>query len=388
MRSRIPQLDGLRGLAILLVLGWHLVATPLGTRTGPLSLAWAGVDLFFVLSGYLIADILLKARPAANYFRVFFLRRACRLLPLYAVALLTYAVARALLADRPVFDPLFEPDQPPLWAYATFTQNFGMAWHDTFGPGWLAVTWSLAVEVQFYLILPVLVRYARPSVLPVVAAGSLLVGPLVRAALPPVAGYVSLAGRADSFFAGVLVAYTLWHPAWSRLARAHRPRVKAAFVAFAAGVGLMTVRPEAFGAVTPWYGTFTHTWLALTFALALLLALTDDRSRVTRVLSLWPLRRLGTISYGVYLTHQPIHRLAFGFATGAEPALDTPTDAAIALLALVLTLAASGFLAATLERGFIALGRRARYTNGVAGPLTDTPPPAAWRAAPAAVTSR
>ena len=109
---------------------------------------------------------------------------------------------------------------------------------------------------------------------------------------------------------------------------------------------------------------------------------------MTRVLSLWPLRRLGTISYGVYLTHQPIHRLAFGFATGAEPALETPTDAAIALLALVLTLAASGFLAVTVERGFIALGRRARYTDRVAVPLTDTPPPA-WRAAaPAAVTSR
>jgi len=384
MRPRIPQLDGLRGLAILAVLGWHLVAAPLGTRTGPLALTWAGVDLFFVLSGYLIADILLKARPAANYFRVFYARRACRLLPLYALALATYAAARWGLEGRPVFAPLFTPGEPPLWAYAAFAQNLGMAWGGTFGPGWLAVTWSLAVEVQFYLMLPLLVRYARPTLLPAVAVGSLLVGPLVRAALPPVAGYVSLVGRADSFFAGVLVAYALWQPAWARAAHAQRRLARAALGVLAAGVAVMAWRPGAFGAVTPWYGTFTHTWLALTFAAALLLTLTDPRGRLTRGLSLGPLRRLGTVSYGVYLTHQPIHRLTFGFAADAEPTLNTPTDAALTLLAAAVTVAVAGLLSVTLERGFVALGRRARYTDRAPMPLTDTPPPRRAAAPPVA----
>ena len=389
MRPRIPQLDGLRGLAILAVLAWHLVAAPLGTRAGPLALAWAGVDLFFVLSGYLIADILLKARPAANYFRVFYLRRACRLLPLYALTLIAFAAARAGLADRPSLAPLFEPGEPPLWTYAAFVQNLGMAAHATFGPGWLAVTWSLAVEVQFYLLLPLLVRYARPSTLPAVAVASLVAGPLVRALLPPVAGYVSLVSRADSFFAGVLVAYALWEPACAALAQAARPLAKLGFVAFAAGVGVMAVRPEAFGAVKPWYGTFTHTWLALTFALLLFVTLTDDRSRVTRVLSLWPLRRLGAISYGVYLTHQPIHRLTFGLLTDAAPQLDTAGGVGLTLLTLGLTVGVSASLAATVERGFIALGRRARYTDRTSVPLTDTPPPRRPApVAPAQVTTR
>jgi len=389
MRPRIPQLDGLRGLAILAVLAWHLVATPLGTRTGPLALTWAGVDLFFVLSGYLIADILLKARGAANYFRVFYARRACRLLPLYLLTLLAYGLARGLLADHPALAPLLESGEPPLWTYAAFAQNFGMALHATFGRGWLAVTWSLAVEVQFYLLLPVLVRYARPSVLPVVAVGCLVAGPVVRALMPPVAGYVSLVSRADSFFAGVLVAYILWEPACAAAARAAWQLVKLGFVAFAAGVGVMTVRPEAFGAVKPWYGTFTHTWLALTFALLLFLTLTDDRSRVTRVLSLWPLRRLGAVSYGVYLTHQPVHRLTFGLLAETAPRLETAADVGLTLLALALTVTLSALLAATVERGFLALGRRARYTDRAAAALTDTPPPR-WPAPPLAdaVTAR
>ncbi len=391
MRPRIPQLDGLRGLAILAVLAWHLVAAPLGTRTGPLALAWAGVDLFFVLSGYLIADILLKARPAANYFRVFYLRRACRLLPLYALTLACYAVAKVCLAGRPALAPMFEPGEPPPWTYAVFAQNLGMATHATFGPGWLAVTWSLAVEVQFYLLLPLLVRYARPSLLPAVAVASLVAGPLIRALMPPVAGYVSLVSRADSFFAGVLVAYVLWEPACATAARAARPLAKLGFVAFAAGVGLMAVRPEAFGAVKPWYGTFTHTWLALTFALLLFLTLTDDRSRLTRLLSLWPLRRLGAISYGVYLTHQPLHRLSFGLLADSVPELDTAGGVGLTLLAVALTFGVSAGLAATVERGFIALGRRARYTDRASVPLTDTPPPrrpAPTPAATEAVTTR
>ena len=375
MRPRIPQLDGLRGLAILAVMAWHLVAAPLGARTGPLALSWAGVDLFFVLSGYLIADILLKARDAANYFRVFYARRACRLLPLYALTLAGYAVAKVCLADRPVFAPLFEPGEPSPWTYAVFAQNLGMAAHATFGPGWLAVTWSLAVEVQFYLLLPLLVRYARPSLVPAVAVASLVAGPLVRALLPPVAGYVSLVSRADSFFAGVLVGYVLWEPACAQAARAARPLAKFGFVAFALGVGVMAVRPEAFGAVKPWYGTFTHTWLALTFALVLFLTLTDDRSRLTRLLRLWPLRRLGAISYGVYLTHQPIHRLTFGLLTGDAPEVESAAGVGLTLLAVALTLGVSALLAATVERGFIALGRRARYTDRASVPLTDTPPP-------------
>ena len=89
--KRLPELDGVRGLAILLILLWHYVQNQLVVEVGSplaylkqaLGFSWSGVDLFFVLSGFLIAGILLDNRGKSNYFRVFFIRRVCRIFPLY-----------------------------------------------------------------------------------------------------------------------------------------------------------------------------------------------------------------------------------------------------------------------------------------------------------------
>lgn len=94
--SRIPALDGLRGLAILLVLLWHCLFaefTPIALIRKLLfvgKLSWSGVDLFFVLSGFLIGGILLDARSSPRYFQTFYLRRAFRILPLYFLVLSLY----------------------------------------------------------------------------------------------------------------------------------------------------------------------------------------------------------------------------------------------------------------------------------------------------------
>src|SRR5262249_2635045 len=96
LAGRVPELDGIRGLAILLVLFYHFVAEALpafGPGSGlawlalPLMLTWTGVDCFFVLSGFLIAGILMDARESPNYFRVFYFRRFARVLPLYYLLL-------------------------------------------------------------------------------------------------------------------------------------------------------------------------------------------------------------------------------------------------------------------------------------------------------------
>src|SRR5216117_2710692 len=89
--ARIPELDGIRGLAILLVLVWHYWASrvhpPLGSAFAGIwmlcGLTWSGVDLFFVLSGFLIGGVLLEQRDSANYFKTFYVRRVCRIFPIY-----------------------------------------------------------------------------------------------------------------------------------------------------------------------------------------------------------------------------------------------------------------------------------------------------------------
>src|ERR1700687_4769637 len=96
-QGRIPELDGLRGMAILLVLVAHYFAVP-GTRAASLlngywfRLGWTGVDLFFVLSGFLIGGILLEVRDSPNYFRTFYARRFFRIIPLYFAWILIYVV--------------------------------------------------------------------------------------------------------------------------------------------------------------------------------------------------------------------------------------------------------------------------------------------------------
>src|SRR5437764_9673224 len=125
--KRIKELDGLRGIAILLVLLCHSTfelhpsSKVLSYLTSAGRLTWSGVDLFFVLSGFLIGGILLDARHSARYFQTFYLRRAYRILPLYGVLVLAQVVTR--LSFLPGWIAQSATDPVPLWSYLTFTQN-------------------------------------------------------------------------------------------------------------------------------------------------------------------------------------------------------------------------------------------------------------------------
>jgi peptidoglycan/LPS O-acetylase OafA/YrhL len=152
--GRILELDGLRGIAIGMVLVYHyfdltLQATP-GTVLAQVitsgQLSWSGVDLFFVLSGFLIGGILLEARASTNYFQVLYTRRVFRIVPIYAVLLLCFPVplygARLIDLTWLIKNPM------PWYSYWTFTQNFWMAITGVLAAGALEVTWSLAIELS------------------------------------------------------------------------------------------------------------------------------------------------------------------------------------------------------------------------------------------------
>jgi peptidoglycan/LPS O-acetylase OafA/YrhL len=156
VRTRLPQLDGVRGIAILLVMlvnsSEKYPALRLDSIVGK---GWMGVDLFFALSGFLITHILLDAKNRPDYFRNFYARRALRILPLY------YSVLLLMFVAVPLFLPsqtqtIFERSSP-WWAYPLFLQNFLLT-APTMAAGPLGATWSLAIEEQFYLLWPLIVR--------------------------------------------------------------------------------------------------------------------------------------------------------------------------------------------------------------------------------------
>ncbi|MGI0135318.1 MAG: acyltransferase family protein, partial [Candidatus Micrarchaeaceae archaeon] len=166
---RILELDGLRGLAILLVITKHYVVAYLPGETNSAAIAFfnrfylalSGVDIFFVLTGFLLGGHLLAAIDSPRYYSTFYLRRCCRTFPPYYLLLLFFTVA-VLTPDTlwPITGTFLAcplaflawPFGTPwsLAAYALFLQNFCIAATASLGPSWLMITWSLAVQEQFY----------------------------------------------------------------------------------------------------------------------------------------------------------------------------------------------------------------------------------------------
>jgi peptidoglycan/LPS O-acetylase OafA/YrhL len=348
--ARILQLDGLRGLAIFLVLIWHYVAiTALAPRgslaarvVAALRLTWSGVDLFFVLSGFLIGGILIDERASGSYFRTFYARRFFRIIPLYAVICALFGAA-ALAGGQQwgragawVFT-----DAPPWYAFVLFLQNFFAAFRGTFEPLSVGVMWSLAVEEQFYATLPLLVRFLPARRLLPVLVGLVAVVPVARSL-----AFFSLAHgfsyaynlmplRADALLLGVIVAILVRRPdAWAALVR-HRSRVR--IVTAVLGLGVLGFARWAPNFADPPLATVGYTWIALFYASVLVLAITRDSGSLSTVLRMRWLRALGGIAYGTYLLHTCVQGALFGVFFGSEPKLTNLPELGVTLLSVAVT---------------------------------------------------
>lgn len=365
-RGRIAELDGIRGLAILLVLVWHYLLCAVAAPPPlfrPLNLTWSGVDLFFVLSGFLIGGILIDQREAVNYFSVFYRRRICRIFPIYYLWLLLFIVLVPFRQSFPLGtanDWLFA-GKLPLWSYATFTQNFLQARLGTWGANWLAVTWSLAIEEQFYLLLPLVIRFTPVRRLPAVLAPFIALAPVVRIALydPRKSGlssYLLLVCKTDALLLGVLCAWLVRrHDARERIAKM-TPLLRILFFSCAGFACLTTYVTETMAT-----RVMTDSLLAIAFAALILLALYTPWSPFGRV-SRWRwLRRLGVIAYGTYLIHQPVSGLVFGIVRGHWPYIASGSDLLLIALALAITLGLAALSWRWFEKPIVDAGRRWIY---------------------------
>ncbi len=366
-------------MAIALVIAWHYLAGQVQTVPGSLpaygmqvfALAWAGVDLFFVLSGFLIGGILLTNRTAPNYFTAFYVRRVCRIGPVYYVSLLlfgivTWAVQGALDAGETSDAASWLVGSPlPFWSYLTYLQNFSMAAAGTFGPNWLGITWSLAVEEQFYLVIPFIIRFIPIKMLPALLVTLVLSAPAFRIALflwhphGALAGYVLLPTRWDGLLLGVLGAYLVQHQAaWLQRRRALLTVRLIVIASALAIVGLQAGR-QSIGSMGMAMGGYTV--LAL-FSLGVVLLATATEEGLVKAMFRQPLLVwLGSVSYGLYLFHQPVAGVLHGVLRNQSPRIASATDALVTLLALGSTLALAALSLRWIERPLVLASHRIRY---------------------------
>lgn len=334
----IPELDGLRGVAVLLVALHHFRPLPWFPETfrAALGFGWVGVDLFFALSGFLITGILLDSRGAANYFRAFYARRALRILPLYLTAL---AVCFVILPAA----GLFRAPDPALAAwYWLHASN----WVSAFG--WevpaLSHFWSLAIEEQFYLVWPAVVAIAGARRLPWICLALAIASAAAR-----------WAWMEHDFAPGFLYRLTPFRVeslAWGALAAC------AARGGHGSGHGYGCIAVGALVAAASLWGggpaPYRHpmataglTGVALLSAgLVFVLNRQPERAGLLRrALRSAPLRRAGKHSYAIYVVHYPLLDLVSRVAARRFAALDPAMGAALWAGALAAALGATWLLA-------------------------------------------
>jgi peptidoglycan/LPS O-acetylase OafA/YrhL len=283
----LPELDGLRGLAILWVVIYHCHPRLVGTWIYYASLwGWAGVILFFILSGFLITSNLLVSRDKPHYFHNFHARRALRIWPVYVLLLVVVYLNAPWFIGPSVMDAI---RTAPWLAYIFFVQNL---FHITMPPA-LQPTWALAIEEQYYFVWAPAVKFLRrPWMLAVVLVGALITSPALRlghhAWLTPTHTLIHLDGLAW----GSLLAIGMHSLHLSR-----RTWLGMGLAAFVAGM---------WAAGTIAGGTaFLDSALAVGFA-GLILALissTGSRNPVNAALRSGPLTFYGRVSYGLYMSH-------------------------------------------------------------------------------------
>jgi len=346
--ARLPTLDGLRAIAILLVVPHNLdlIATFDGAQlvVAALHRGWIGVQLFFVLSGFLITGILLDARDAPDYYRSFFVRRALRIFPLYYATLLVLFVLLPALGLVPAS---FKCDAMVELSYWTYFSNWYGPFHQ--GPDPVSHFWSLALEEQFYLLWPFVIHrrsagWVMRLCLAIAAASLLLRVVMLLAGTPAQAIYQFLVTRMDALALGGAAAAAFRVPSAASWTLDHRRfLLGASLLSLVAGA----VLSRGYNLTHPVTLSLGFTFLAVGFALLVAAVVAADLLGAAG----WPaalrwsfLRRVAKYSYAMYVLSVPLHFLvgkpvlsALGLAAGNSILVD---------LAYIIVGTALSFLAA------------------------------------------
>jgi peptidoglycan/LPS O-acetylase OafA/YrhL len=355
---RITALDGLRGLMTILVLLSHYFAEIIN-GIPVLGLGWFAVHMFFVLSGFLIGRLIIEKMDCVNFASVFVMRRVCRTVPSYMISVvLIFAVLWIFRVESWThFQHEF-----PMWSYFTFSQNIFMGMTNDVGIYWLAPTWTLALEEQLYVLLPLVFflaprRFWLPSLI-----GVALLAVVLRAlifttgAIGSNWALVMLPTRGDVLVIGVIAAI-VYKQRTVDLSR-FDVLLRSAPVVLLFGTVLLIL----FDTVErTWFNILAPLFVSTGFA-CLLLAMVRGAPEAKRFDNAF-LRFFGHVSYCVYLTHVMVLGLMHGVILNAKPELSSVKQWSVTVAALFVAVAVGWIMTTLIEVPLTAYGRSWKWSS-------------------------
>jgi peptidoglycan/LPS O-acetylase OafA/YrhL len=318
IRGYMPVLNGYRGVAILLVFLFHCVSELAGEHAKSVNAfyrdlmnsGWCGVDAFFVLSGFLIAGILLDSREKPNFFQNFYARRILRIFPVFYVFLSIFlGVIHPLIRNYEYANNL---DSTQIW-YWFYLGNWKLIFDGVFLIGPIDHLWSLAIEEQFYLICPALIYFLPRRllswflgivILSVILFRSwlLLTHPLTNTLSFSI--YVNTLCRVDALAIGSLTALWMRSPKILPRLLSIAPILT---IVSSISLSIIVITQGGLDKFNPVVQSIGFSLIAIFFCSVLILSVAQsENSLLVRFLSFSPLQGLGTISYGFYVYHFPI----------------------------------------------------------------------------------
>lgn len=360
--SRIKELDGLRGFTILGVVAYHYVNVLINANASSLHLLvksltnyfYTGVDMFFVLSGFLLGGILLKNKSSSNYFKTFFLRRIFRIVPIYIILLIiVFAICQFNLGKGTSW---WFNSKIPFWIYFTYFQNFIMGIQNSLGNSWLSPTWSLGVEEQFYIIIAIVIYYSPKKLLIFILLTGIICAAFFRYFSPTVYAMSTFTHcRFDALFGGVILAILYQDKTKFNLIKKHILKFRICFFIML-GINLLfsigKIHIELF---------LVNSWFSLFYIVMVIIVVFGENNILSKLANRKFFVDLGQYSYGIYLFHQVILGFFFFAILGKLPQINSINDVLAVICCAISTFFIAKFMFHQVERKFVSLGHRYSY---------------------------